>query len=140
MPKTVNLSKVKASPRQKRSKKAVSLLRESFSEDVKISSELNEKIWSKGMQNPPTKITVENEDGTLYPTKISSETHSQEETEQPESEESDSTDYEEVVSGTIDEAKDMTQKMEEPDYEALIDAEESNKDRKTLKEWFESQK
>lgn len=141
MPKTVNLSKVKTSPRQKRAKKAVSVLRESFSEEVKISRELNEEIWSKGMQNPPNKITVENEDGTLYPTEISSESRSQEETEESESEEeTGSTDYDEIVSGTIDEAKSMTDELEDPDFEALIEAEELNKDRKTLKEWFESQK
>lgn len=141
MPKTVNLSKVKTSPRQKRAKKAVSVLRESFSEEVNISRELNEEIWSKGMQNPPNKITVENEDGTLYPTEISSESRSQEETEESESEEeTGSTDYDEIVSRTIDEAKSMTDELEDPDFEALIEAEESNKDRKTLKEWFESQK
>ncbi|MEF8880421.1 MAG: hypothetical protein V5A72_01150 [Candidatus Nanohaloarchaea archaeon] len=138
MPKTVNLSKVKVSPRQKRAKKAVSLLRETFSDEVKISSELNEKIWSKGMQNPPTKITVENKDGVLYPRDISKDTTQEEEGES--SSDSDSTDYEDVVSGTIDEAKEKTGELDRPDFEALIDAEASNKDRKTLKEWFEEQR
>jgi len=141
MPKTVNLSRVKASPRQKRAKKAVSILRESFSEEVKVSQELNEEIWSKGMQNPPSKITVENEDGVLYPREMPETTQDQETTETSKTEEkSDSTDYSQIVSGTIDEAKDKTEELEDPDFEALIEAEASNKDRKTLKEWFEAQK
>ncbi|PSH01588.1 MAG: hypothetical protein BRC27_01675 [Nanohaloarchaea archaeon SW_10_44_10] len=47
--------------------------------------------------------------------------------------------YEDIVSGTITEAKDALGDMEEPDYEAALQAEKDNKDRKTLKEWLESQ-
>lgn len=45
--------------------------------------------------------------------------------------------YEEIVSGTITEAKDALGDMEEPDYEAALEAEKDNKDRKTLKDWLE---
>jgi len=48
-------------------------------------------------------------------------------------------DLEEIVSGTISDAKDMIKEMEEPDYEALLEAEEENKDRKTFKDWIETQ-
>lgn len=47
--------------------------------------------------------------------------------------------YEELVSGTITEAKDALGDMEEPDYEAALQAEKENKDRKTLKQWLENQ-
>lgn len=47
--------------------------------------------------------------------------------------------YEEIVSGTITDAKDELGEMEEPDYEAALEAEKDNKDRKTLKEWLEGQ-
>ncbi|MFB6143793.1 MAG: hypothetical protein ABEJ98_00640 [Candidatus Nanohaloarchaea archaeon] len=47
--------------------------------------------------------------------------------------------YEEIVSGTITDAKDALKDMEEPDYEAALEAEKANKDRKTLREWLESQ-
>lgn len=47
--------------------------------------------------------------------------------------------YEELVSGTITEAKDALGDMEEPDFEAALEAEKDNKDRKTLKEWLENQ-
>ena len=139
MRKTVNLSRVKVAPRQKRAKKAVSILRESFSEEVKISRELNEEIWSKGMQNPPGKVTVEKEEGVLYPRERASKTTTSDETEEQKTTGEDP-EYEEIVSGTIDEAKEKAEELEDPDYEALIEAEASNKDRKTLKEWFEEQK
>lgn len=47
--------------------------------------------------------------------------------------------YEEIVSGTITDAKDQIQDMENPDYEKALEAEEANKDRKTFKEWLEAQ-
>jgi small subunit ribosomal protein S24e len=47
--------------------------------------------------------------------------------------------YEEPVSGTITEAKDALGDMEEPDYEAALQAEKENKDRKTLKDWLKNQ-
>ncbi len=151
MRKTVSLSRAKIASRQNRAKKAVSVLRESFSEEVKISRELNESIWSKGIENPPAKVTVELEEGVLYPaetfessTQDSTETEEvDEETQDEESEEtasqsSEETDYSEVVDGTISDAKDRVTDLEDPDYEALIEAEEAGKDRKTLKEWLEN--
>jgi small subunit ribosomal protein S24e len=47
--------------------------------------------------------------------------------------------YEDIVSGTITDAKDALGDMEEPDFEAALQAEKENKDRKTLKDWLESQ-
>ena len=58
----------------------------------------------------------------------------EDETEESESE----ADLSEVVSGTIGDAKDQIKDMEDPDYEALLEAEESNKNRKTLTEWLEN--
>ncbi|MFB6204055.1 MAG: hypothetical protein ABEJ75_00245 [Candidatus Nanohaloarchaea archaeon] len=46
--------------------------------------------------------------------------------------------YEDIVSGTITEAKDALKEMEEPDYRAALEAEKEGKDRKTLKEWLEN--
>lgn len=125
---TVNISRVRSEPRQSRAKKAVALLKEKFSEDTKISTELNEEIWSEGIENPPTKVTVTEEDGTLYPADEIKR----------DSEAEDETDYSEIVNGNMDEVKDRIKEMEDPDFEALIEAEESGKDRKTLKEWIEN--
>ena len=49
-------------------------------------------------------------------------------------------DYDEVVSGTISDSKDKIKEIENPDFDALIEAEKDNKDRKTLKEYLENQK
>ncbi|QGA80983.1 30S ribosomal protein S3 [Candidatus Nanohalobium constans] len=47
---------------------------------------------------------------------------------------------EEIVSGTISDAKEAINDMSEPDFDALLHAEEDNKDRKTFKDWIETQK
>ena len=64
------------------------------------------------------------------------------ESEEPETEvESSSEDeYEEIVSGTIGEAKDALKDMESPDFDKALEAEKSNKNRTTLVDWLESQK
>jgi len=56
-------------PRWRRSKKAVSALRQFLmhhmkSEDVKLSKELNEQVWLHGIRNPPhhVKVTVIKDD------------------------------------------------------------------------------
>jgi large subunit ribosomal protein L24 len=67
-------------------------------------------------------------------TEEESEDEAEDETEESGSE----ADYSDVVSGTIGDAKDQIRDMEDPDYEALLDAEESNKNRKTLTEWLEN--
>lgn len=46
-------------------------------------------------------------------------------------------DYSQVLDGTVDEAKDAVQEMKNPDYDALIAAEQRGKNRKTLLEWLE---
>lgn len=146
MRKTVNISKAKTASRQSRAKKAVSVLKSHFEENVKVSPELNEQIWSKGIENPPSKVTVSLENGTLYPAEeFESETQEEKEetdqTEEAEDKSSESSDenYSEVVDGTMDEVKDRVGELQDPDFEALVEAEEAGKDRKTMKEWLENQ-
>lgn len=50
------------------------------------------------------------------------------------------TEYTEVVEGTITEAKEEIGDMEDPSYDALIKAENENKNRTTLIDWLENQK
>jgi ribosomal protein S24E len=47
--------------------------------------------------------------------------------------------YEDIVSGTITDAKDAINDLEDPEYKALIEAEVENKNRTTLVDWLESQ-
>ncbi|MFB6158203.1 MAG: 30S ribosomal protein S3 [Candidatus Nanohalobium sp.] len=49
-------------------------------------------------------------------------------------------DLEEIVSGTISDAKEMINELENPDFTALLEAEKENKDRKTFKDWLETRK
>lgn len=60
--------RVLISPRQKRAKKAVSVIKmfaakNMKSRDVKISPELNLLLWSRGIRSPPRHVTVKMERG-----------------------------------------------------------------------------
>ena len=62
---TIPLRATKMEPRTKRAKRAVKEVRENImrhmkvdAEHVWIDQELNEKLWERGIQNPPSKITV----------------------------------------------------------------------------------
>lgn len=59
-----------------------------------------------------------------------------EETGEKESEEEPG-DYGDLVDENIGDVKDSLSEMDEPDYEAVLEAEKRNKDRKTLVEWLE---
>jgi large subunit ribosomal protein L31e len=70
---TIPLGKVWISPRKKRVPKAVRLvkkfiLRHMKPEDLIISNEVNEKLWSRGIEKPPRKMrvrAVRNQEGTV---------------------------------------------------------------------------
>ncbi|MHA1235962.1 MAG: 50S ribosomal protein L31e [Promethearchaeota archaeon] len=60
---TIPLAKARNGPRNKRAKKAIRYLREFMDrhfkpESLVISQEVNEKIWSRGIQKPPRKIKI----------------------------------------------------------------------------------
>lgn len=60
---TLNMRKVWIRPRKKRASRALRVLRENVKkqmkvEDVRISNEVNEAIWSRGAEKPPRKVEV----------------------------------------------------------------------------------
>ena len=60
---TIPLRAVKKAPRWKRSNRAITLIREFLvrhtkSEYIVLDSALNEKVWARGSQKPPSKIRV----------------------------------------------------------------------------------
>jgi len=60
---TVPLKKAKYVARKKRAEKAIRLLRSFIarhmkSDDVIINPKLNEEVWAKGIEKPPSKIKV----------------------------------------------------------------------------------
>ena len=59
----LNIGKARAAPKKKRAGKAVRLIKEKVKrrtdyKDIKISNNLNEKIWERGGK-PPSKIDVQ---------------------------------------------------------------------------------
>jgi ribosomal protein L31E len=70
---TVPLSRAWITARHRRTKRAVNILREFAihhmkSSEIKIDTELNEKLWARGITKPPRRITVKmekDEDGVV---------------------------------------------------------------------------
>lgn len=52
--------------------------------------------------------------------------------------EGDQAELEDIVQDTISNAKDRIDDLEDPDYEKILELEEDNKDRKTLKQWLQT--
>ncbi|MBC5793170.1 MAG: 30S ribosomal protein S3 [Nanohaloarchaea archaeon] len=63
-----------------------------------------------------------------------------EDTEKSDESEGDETEYAEIVSGTISDAKDAIDELEEPDFAELLAAEEADKNRTTFIDWLENKK
>lgn len=60
---TLNLKELVRVPRRQRAPRAIRLMRSIVgrimkAEEVKVSNEVNEVLWSKGIEKPPRKITV----------------------------------------------------------------------------------
>lgn len=70
---TIPLSRAWITARHKRTKRAVKILREFAekhmkSDEIKIDTELNERLWNRGITRPPRRITVKmekDEDGVV---------------------------------------------------------------------------
>ncbi len=58
--------------------------------------------------------------------------------EQADESEGDEAEYEEIVSGTIGDAKEQIEDLDNPDFEAILEAEKSNKNRTTFVDWLEA--
>ncbi|MFB6190529.1 MAG: hypothetical protein ABEJ91_03065 [Candidatus Nanohaloarchaea archaeon] len=154
---TINLGRARSFSRRKRASKAMKILQEQLEKregaEVSISPEVNSAIWKNGMEKPPAKIeveVVETDDFELRAVLPGEEVDEPEPEPEPEPEEEaeeeeeaedsgEGADYDEIVSGTVSEAKEAVKGLDDPDYGAVLEAEEANKDRKTLKEWLESQ-
>lgn len=74
-----------------------------------------------------------------YDEGLEEETIDVDQTEETEDSSDDSSEYAEIVSGTITDAKDALNEMDEPDFEAALEAEKADKNRTTLIDWLENQ-
>lgn len=62
----------------------------------------------------------------------------EEDAEQSDESEGDESEYEEIVQGTIGDAKEAIEDLDDPDYGALLQAEQAAKNRTTFVDWLES--
>jgi len=137
---TVNLGRARATARKDRARKAVKILKEELERkegsEVVLSRAINQKIWEDGASKPPVKISVkiEEADGNkkAYPV--------EEKERNTGTEKSSEDNYGGIVSGTVSDTKEAIKELEDPNYDALLEAEENGKDRKTLKDWIQAQK
>ncbi len=74
-----------------------------------------------------------------YDEGLEEETIDVDQTEETEDSSDESSKYTEIVSGTITDAKDALNEMDEPDFEAALEAEKADKNRTTLIDWLENQ-
>jgi len=70
---TINLSKVLLSPENRRTKRAINMIKEFATrhmkaEEIKIDEELNRQMWQRGIRHPPRRVRVKmakDEDGVV---------------------------------------------------------------------------
>lgn len=112
---TINLSKVQLTPKRRRTKRAVNMIREFASrhmksEEIKIDAELNEELWSRSIRHPPRKVRVrltKDEDGVVT---VSAYAEEAKEEEKPETKQV-------AAAPTVEEAKPAAEEKVEPKIE-----------------------
>lgn len=150
MRQTFDLSKARSYSRNKRAGKAVKLLREHLDsrlDDYRLDESVNHAIWERGASKPPRSIELKYDESEETPIvtvaggkdeKPEQPDQAEPETDEEQPQSSTSSEHEEALDGTVSEAKDAIQEMEDPDIDRLLQLERVGKDRKTLKEWLES--
>ncbi|MFB6145350.1 MAG: 50S ribosomal protein L24 [Candidatus Nanohaloarchaea archaeon] len=110
-------------------------------EELEVLEEDEENEMMQRMQQGESSLESSEEEIEEEVTEEVEETVETEEVEEETEEETEtSEDYDDVVGGTISDAKDMIGDLDSPDWDALIEAEKSGKNRKTMIEYLENQK
>jgi len=106
-------------------------------EDFEYSEEVEE---TEAPETPDQEEVSEQDEEAEQDSDSEEEPETEEEEKEDESEESEApeVDYDEIVDNTISDAKDSLKDLDSPDYEAALEAEQENKDRKTFVEWLEN--
>ncbi len=169
----INIGRAKAASKKKRAGKALRLVKKQVTrktgiKDVRLSNNINEKIWEKGGK-PPRTIEVEliEEEGYVIvdtaeqpvgrkavkkaekkveevKEEAAEEAEESEEESEDESEESDETyDLEEELvevlkEGSISEGKEAVKEMNKADFEKILNFEEAHQNRKGMKKFLRS--
>lgn len=139
---TVNLRKAKAVSRNRRTQKAVNILRSYVQQHadigtLKFSNALNEYLWKNGASNPPNAVEVQvvEQDGVGHVELADIDFEVPDEPEEPEMDYEDLQD-EEIAEMTVDEVKELVENNAISAQHAL-DVEYAGKNRKTLINWLE---
>ncbi len=122
------------------------------SEIERAIEELEEEVKTDDIGRDEVRDVFENEDRpepSEDEEKVAEEVEDESEAEEKEANEEDESgeetsseevNYDEIVDGTISDAKEQIGNLEKPDYEALLEAEEDNKARTTFIDWLENKK
>ncbi len=165
---TVNLSRAKNVPRNRRARKAVRILKEFVSrhhpeaDNILVSTRVNTTLWRNGARRPPNSIQVqvveqeredeedpltvlvERADIDISALEAEQEPEEAEEAEEPSAKQVERegalpSSIEDVLkNGTVSEAKDALKGLNRKHFQAALDVEKANKNRKTLVQFIES--
>ncbi|MDY6789249.1 MAG: 50S ribosomal protein L31e [Candidatus Nanohaloarchaea archaeon] len=165
---TISLNKVRSASRKNKAKKAVNEIKQQIAKyteysDIRISNNLNERIWDRGAAKPPRKLDVQlidledhvlvdvadkKQKGLEESEAVSEEPEDTEVEENLEEEPEESTEEVEenipeevrevLEEGTISEAKEAVKSMNKADFEGLLEFEEKNQNRKGMKKFLRS--
>ncbi len=104
-----------------------------------VFEERGDEIKEEAEETEPEEVEdePETEDEDVEEAEEEEETGDEEET-KDEDETSSGADYEDIVDNTISDAKDALEELDEPDYEAALEAEKDNKNRTTFIDWLET--
>lgn len=105
------------------------------SSEIERAIEELEEVKTDDIERDEVRDVFENQDRS----EDTEEAEDKEESEEQE-DKSEEADYDEIVDGTISDAKEQIKDLENPDYEALLEAEKENKARTTFIDWLENKK
>jgi len=137
---TINLSKVWLSPRIRRTKRAINMIREFAqhhmkSEDVKIDQNLNMIMWKRGIRHPPRRIRVKMEKDEDDVVTVSLYSEEIKEEEKPKVKTAVSVPTTEIVTEEIKEKKETTSpKSQKAETKVVEEVEKKEKSAKIVEE------
>ena len=124
---TINLSKVWLSPENRRTKRAINMIKEFATrhmkaEEIKIDEELNRQMWKRGIRHPPRKVRVKmvkDEDDIVTVSPYSEETKEEVVEEKPEVEVAAPAAATAAAQETVTEVAAEKQEVKVPDVEKI---------------------
>lgn len=109
-------------------------LREAFEDFDQEAYDERQQAEEASDESEEEEVSEETED---EPENEMDEEKAEVDSEESEESEGDEAEYDEIVSGTISDAKDALEDLDSPDFEMALEAEKSNKNRTTFVDWLE---